>query len=159
VTGRFVWNGKAGLVSVELNPRIEVRSSPIAGRGLFAVARFANGERFSVTAAPVADGSVIMDDTEFAAYTRSVEAWDAVYLGNGRHRVSTRERNDDPANYGNHSCDPNTALDGAGWRIAVKDIAPGDEITIDYGLLSPRQWSMACSCGAPTCTGVVRGKL
>lgn len=41
-----------------------------------------------------------------------------------------------PAGYINHDCHPNTETDIVDGRIifeAIKDIAPGDELTVDYG--------------------------
>lgn len=55
----------------------------------------------------------------------------------------------------NHSCDSNILslfVDGIYCDIAVKDINPGEEITIDYGLFySSFPWSMECRCNSPIC--------
>ena len=139
-----------------LHPKIEVRDSGIEGKGLFAKAPFIKGERFK--AASVEHSWVTMTDAEFQEYIKTVNSYDAVYLGNGIHRVSTVSREVDPSNYGNHGCDPNTAsVDDE--RVALRDIAAGEELTIDYTEHSPKTWSMRCHCGAKICTGIVRGKL
>jgi uncharacterized protein len=139
-----------------LNPKIEVRDSRIEGKGLFAKEPFKKGEKFSVTSGK--HSWVTMTDKEFQEYIKTVNTYDAVYLGNGKHRVSTVSREEDPSNYGNHSCDPNIASAGD-EKIALRDIAAGEELTVDYALLSPKTWSMKCNCGAKNCTGIVRGKL
>ena len=56
----------------------------------------------------------------------------------------------------NHSCDPNAWLDGLNLA-ARKEIAPGEEIRVDYAtygnnILSP----FDCTCGASECRGRVR---
>lgn len=55
----------------------------------------------------------------------------------------------------NHSCDSNILsmfVDGIYCDIAVKDIDPGEEITIDYGLFySSFPWSMKCKCNTSIC--------
>ncbi len=56
----------------------------------------------------------------------------------------------------NHSCDPNAWLDGLNLA-ARREIAPGEEIRVDYAtygnnILSP----FDCSCGSPECRGRVR---
>ena len=57
----------------------------------------------------------------------------------------------------NHSCDPNAWLDGLNV-VARRDIAAGDEITLDYATFrNERMPSFECSCGAAACRGVVRG--
>ena len=54
----------------------------------------------------------------------------------------------EPWRYLNHSCDPNARM--AGMKLlALRDIAPGDEVTFDY---NTTEWAMAtpftCGCGA-----------
>lgn len=143
-------------MGLTLNPKLEIRPSPIEGQGIFALAPFAEGERFLVILGD--PSTVLMSDAEFEEYRLTVDSFDAIYLGNGVHRVSTVPRSENPSNYGNHSCDPNTSLDGES-RKALRRIDPGDELTIDYARLSPRGWSMLCNCGSAPCSGVVRGTL
>ncbi|MBX7119175.1 MAG: hypothetical protein K1X31_09290 [Gemmatimonadaceae bacterium] len=57
----------------------------------------------------------------------------------------------------NHSCDANTGYAGLDV-IARRDIAEGEELTLDYHeLLDERSASFQCRCGAPACRGEVRG--
>ena len=144
------------LMTLKLHPKIEIRNSRIEGKGLFAKEPFKEGEKFRITSGEHA--LVIMTDKEFQEYIKTVQSYDAVYLGDGNHRVSTISREEDPSNYGNHSCDPNIASAGD-EMIALRDIAAGEELTIDYSLFSPKSWSMKCNCGAKDCAGIVRGKL
>jgi SET domain-containing protein len=57
----------------------------------------------------------------------------------------------------NHSCDPNCETDeieGKVWIIAIRDIAPGEEITYDYNLYDGEEDDPApCYCGASSCRG------
>ncbi len=66
----------------------------------------------------------------------------------------------------NHSCDPNCRLDfrGAGrvFLIALRDIAPGEELSFDYATTTTRAgiqafpgWRFNCLCGADNCRGEV----
>jgi uncharacterized protein len=143
-------------ITLTLNPKIEVRKSHIEGKGLFAKGAFKKGEKFKVVYGE--HPSVVMTDEEFQQYIKTVDSYDAVYLGNGKHRVSTISREEDPSNYGNHSCDPNIAPSDDGV-VALRDIAAGDEITIDYAQFSPKSWSLKCNCGSPKCRHIVRGYL
>ncbi len=55
----------------------------------------------------------------------------------------------------NHSCDPNCETDqirGKIWVIAMRDIAPGEELTYDYNLYDGDD-DAPCLCGAPRCRG------
>jgi SET domain-containing protein len=74
--------------------------------------------------------------------------------------VSTRRaidfsRSVDPMRYTNHSCQPNARLCIRQGRVefyAVKPIAPGDEVTVNYGE-THHEGRLACRCGAPGCVG------
>jgi SET domain-containing protein len=55
----------------------------------------------------------------------------------------------------NHSCRPNTFLRRTRDRAefyALRDIAPGEELTVDYGE-SHHEGRLRCLCGAPGCRG------
>jgi SET domain-containing protein len=59
--------------------------------------------------------------------------------------------------FANHSCRPNAALRIQRGRIEIyaqRDIAPGDEITLDYGE-THHAGTLACRCGAPGCRGML----
>ena len=55
----------------------------------------------------------------------------------------------------NHSCDPNCETDqirGKMWIIALRDIAPGEELTYDYNLYDGKD-DAPCFCRMPSCRG------
>lgn len=62
----------------------------------------------------------------------------------------------DNARFVNHSCEPNCISPG-GFELdlAVRDIAPGEQLTNHYAALNIDH-RFACECGAPSCTGAVR---
>jgi uncharacterized protein len=61
----------------------------------------------------------------------------------------------DHGRYVNHSCDPTSAGGGSDdFEIALRDIAPGEQITDDYAELDTDE-TFPCSCGAENCRGVV----
>ncbi len=100
-----------------------------------------------------------MTDDEFEKFRQSTnDDFDAIALGNGLHRVSKCTRDYQPINYGNHSCSPNAKLNDLGL-VTIRDIEPGEEITSDYANFSSADWSMACTCGAPNCRGIVVGRI
>ena len=64
-------------------------------------------------------------------------------------------RSSDPMRYTNHSCAPNARLCISNGRVefyAVKDIASGDEVTVNYGP-THHEGQLPCQCGAPGCIG------
>jgi hypothetical protein len=67
-------------------------------------------------------------------------------------------REDDPVIHGNHACDANLWMSDATTLTARRDIAAGEEITVDYAVLTDDPvWKMPCACGSPLCRLVVRG--
>ena len=61
----------------------------------------------------------------------------------------------DPMRYTNHSCQPNARLCIRQGRVefyALRAIAPGEEITVNYGE-THHEGRLQCRCGAPGCVG------
>ena len=61
----------------------------------------------------------------------------------------------DPMRYTNHSCQPNARLCIRQGRVefyALRAIAPGEEITVNYGE-THHEGRLPCRCGAPGCIG------
>jgi SET domain-containing protein len=66
--------------------------------------------------------------------------------------------NEGPADYVNHSCDPNAGLFGQITLVAMRDIPAGDEITFDYAMSDVTDYDeFQCDCGTPNCRGMFRG--
>lgn len=90
------------------------------------------------------------------------------YAGYGRYVIDFS-----PASYINHSCAPNAYVDfktiGKSKYVALRDIAPGEEITVDYTLGAIDQigsivdkyglyrWKLPCRCGSKNCRRIVTG--
>ena len=62
----------------------------------------------------------------------------------------------------NHSCDPNTRVDGKwdpamgivrSWWTALRDIEIGEELSYDYAFAA--SIAEPCNCGAATCRGLI----
>jgi hypothetical protein len=61
----------------------------------------------------------------------------------------------DHARFVNHCCHANTLTTGYGFEIAVRDIAPGEQITDDYGIFNLEQ-DMPLVCDRQGCRKFVR---
>lgn len=58
----------------------------------------------------------------------------------------------------NHSCDPNTGIDGHRCFVALRDIQANEELTFDYSISDDEMdWTMTgkCECGAANCSGFI----
>jgi hypothetical protein len=67
-------------------------------------------------------------------------------------------RKEGPADWINHSCEPNAGLSGQVTLVALRDIACGEEITYDYAMSDGSGYDeFACGCSAARCRGRVSG--
>ena len=137
-------------VTSYLSPKIEVREQPgKGGYGAFARERIAVGELLAVWS-----GQIV-----------TLEQWQHLPPDIQLHTVQVEENlylaslyPDEPADYINHSCDPNAGMSGQIAVVARREIAPGEEITLDYAMCDGTPYDeFECECDAPTCRGRVTG--
>lgn len=114
--------------------RAQLKESPIEGIGVFAAEPIAKGAvvwQFE----PEFDKEIARDFYETATGRLRDYLDRYSYFKPGDDSVLVLEG--DEGRYLNHSTDPNT--DFSGWPVAValRDIAPGEEITCDYSTFCP----------------------
>lgn len=64
----------------------------------------------------------------------------------------------EPADHVNHSCEPNAGMRGQITLVAMRPIAAGEEIVMDYAMTDASPfWEFDCLCGASACRGRVTG--
>jgi uncharacterized protein len=64
----------------------------------------------------------------------------------------------DPADYVNHSCDPNCGIVGGVLLVTRRAVKAGDELCFDYAMTDSDDYDeFTCLCDAAECRGVVRG--
>ena len=106
---------------------ILVKTSPINGRGLFAVGPYRAGETLMFI-----DGEPI-DETEALRRERAEANW-YIYWNDGRSYIDTA--GSQKGRYLNHACLPNTVTlprdEVSLYLVALRDIAAGEELTLDY---------------------------
>ena len=129
------------------------RPSAIEGRGLFAVAPIATGEVVAVK------GGHIVDTATVHALPERLQETD-IQIADGLHLVAlTDDEYEDVMLFINHSCAANVGVAGNVVLAAMRDVAPGEELTLDYCLFDTSPTApMTCRCGAPGCRGVVTGE-
>lgn len=146
-------------VALEINPDIEIKDSPIQGKGLFTKVPIKKGEAVWISKGEEPYDEKVYTEEEFKQFQKwcieNGKEWDAVSNGDGTHTAAISDRAKHPSNYGNHSCDPNIDKN----HIALRDIEAEEELTIDYAQFSDKDWSMKCNCGAKNCKGVAKGLL
>jgi hypothetical protein len=64
----------------------------------------------------------------------------------------------EPADFINHSCDPNCGMGGSVLVVALRDIAVGDQLTYDFAMSDGCDYDeFDCECGTSQCRGRVTG--
>ena len=134
------------------SPRTEVRPSPIHGKGLFARDAIAAGEIVAVKGGHVMTGSR-WAELEPALGPAEIQIADDLVIAPVR-----ADHRDGAMLYTNHSCDPNLAIQGQIVLVAMRDIAPVEELTIDWATTDDGDYTLECHCGSPRCRGTVTGK-
>ena len=126
---------------------VEVRPSAIDGQGAYA----AEGIPARLKIGEVRGESLSVRDARIRA-TRSERI---MIVEISDRKAIDFSKSADPMRYTNHSCQPNARLfirQGLVEFYALRAIAPGEEITVDYGP-THHEGRLACRCGAPGCAG------
>jgi SET domain-containing protein len=140
--------------------RIQVRRSGVHGKGVFALQAIAAGTPIieytgEMISWPEAlrrhPHDPLQPDHTFYFHLDEQHVIDAKFGGNA-------------ARWINHACEPNCEADEQGRRVfikALRDIAPGEELFYDYGLIIDERYTpklkkqFACHCGSPACRGTM----
>ncbi len=136
------------------DPRIEIRRSRISGNGMFAREPFKKGEVVVIV------GGAVMTDSEFAAFQATHTFYNSIQIDKHLHLVEDPEITQSLEGCMNHSCDSNTWMEDEVTLVARRDIAAGEEVTVDYALFTTQSnWMLdnRCHCGSPDCRRVITG--
>jgi uncharacterized protein len=135
-----------------LSPKTAVRDSRIAGRGLFAVLPITKGEIVCVKGGHLLDRAglarhqAVVNDAE-------LQIADDLFLA-----PVTAAEFETVMMFLNHSCEPNVGVRGQIVFVAMRDVAAGEELTLDYAMIDHDAEPIICRCGAAGCRGVVSGR-
>ena len=135
-----------------ISPAAEHRGSDIEGKGLFARKHIKQGSIVAVKGGHVFDNATLKELSKTLG-PAEIQIADDLFIG----PVSQEER-DGAMLYLNHSCNPNVGVDGQIIFVAIKDIAPEEELTFDYAMTDDEEYQMECNCNAPNCRKVITGR-
>jgi SET domain-containing protein len=133
-----------------LSPKLEVRLAPEkGGYAVFAVKPLVKNELLAVW------GGQVLTLEQVLALPREEQG----------HTIQIHEElylapmgMEDPADYINHSCNPNAGVSGQISLVAMRAIEAGEEITFDYAMADSSSFDeFECSCGSPLCRRKVTG--
>jgi uncharacterized protein len=150
LTGHYVENDS--MSNSYLSPKLEARPLPDkGGHGIFARAAVAQGERLIVWGGDIVDAAGLAKLPDHLRHY-SVQVEEGLYL------AARPDDEPEPADYLNHSCSPNAGFAGQIVLVAMRDIAPDEEICIDYAMCDGSPYDeFLCRCGSLTCRGRVSG--
>lgn len=132
-----------------LNTWIEIRSSGIDGKGLFAKVRLRGRRKIGEFTGE------LISIREARRRAKNFKRIAIVELNNGKAIDGTREGNE--FKFINHSCGPNTFMRRYRNLVefyALRDIEAGEELTCDYGE-SHHNGTRPCTCGSARCRGFI----
>jgi SET domain-containing protein len=132
-----------------MSKKIEVRVSSIDKKGMFAKELIHAGEIVYIKGGHVLSRSELFSSGIINSY---LPISDDYYLG-----AISAEEEDAIKLYNNHSCDPNCGMHGEITFVAIRDIKPGEELTVDYAFIDNEDYSFECQCGSVKCRHTVTG--
>ena len=133
------------------SPKLEARQHPHKGGwGVYAREWVRTGELLLVWSGEVVTGDQLSRLME-AGHPYSVQVEENLYL--------VTMRPPETADLVNHCCDPNAGVSGQLALVALRDIAPGEEVCFDYAMTDGSPYDeFECNCGAALCRGRVTGE-
>jgi uncharacterized protein len=136
-------------VTPKFAPGLTVAKSSIHGMGCFATVPFARGKKIAEYT-----GEKI---TNAEAERRGAHRRILRISGLDDRRSIDGSRGGNGTHYINHSCRPNCFMRTTYGHLlvfALRDIQPGEEITLDY-VSTMHSDRKRCTCGAPGCRGTI----
>jgi SET domain-containing protein len=133
------------------SPKLELRSClEKGGFGLYAVEPIASGELLAMWGGQVVTTEQL-DDLPIERQTHGIQIQEELYLVPVTHG--------EPADYFNHSCNPNCGLDSPISLAALRDISAGEEACFDYAMSDSSDYDeFECHCGAYNCRKTITGR-
>jgi len=136
------------------DPRIEVRKSPVSGKGSFAKSKIKRGEKVIQWG-----GGKVVTLKEFEkGFAKGKFKPEASICFDKNHKwVEDVNAPETPDAYLNHSCNPNLWFT-KNWSLSAKrNIKKGEELTFDYPTGDPYPLNAPCGCGSKNCRKKITG--
>ena len=140
--------------------RIQTRRSGVHGKGVFAVQDIAAGETLIEYVGEI----ISWDEAQERHPHDPKDPNHTFYFHVDEDRVIDALHGGNSSRWINHSCDPNCEADEEDGRIfikALRDIAAGEELNYDYGLVIDERYTpklkaeYPCWCGSAHCRGTL----
>lgn len=137
------------IVSSIMSPKVFIGTSRINQKGMIAKELIHAGEIVYIKGGHILSRSELFSSDVINSY---LPISDDYFLG-----AISAEEEDAIKLYNNHSCDPNCGMYGEITFVAIRDIQPGEELTVDYAFIDNEDYSFECQCGSVKCRHIVTG--
>ena len=135
-----------------IDTRVAIRTSPIAGKGMVALALICEGE------VVLRWGGAFLTQRELRG--RELSGKIVIQVDDDLWSIEERSSPEDDAYFVNHHCDSNFWMTDGRTFVTRRDSAAGEEITVDYALFESESYRArwTCLCGSPLCRTIITGK-
>lgn len=148
---RFLEKKEDGCYS---SPKVEVRESGLAGKGVFAKEKIFKDELIF----DFAGGTGEMVSTQEAEVLYEQGNDYMIQVDDNLFFTAVSDSDVETCDYVNHSCDPNAGIKGRLKIVAMRDIQKDEEITFDYAMSESAHFEMECRCGKEHCRKKITGE-
>ena len=133
---------------------VKRRNGGVQGVGLFAVKDIAEDELIAVKAGKLVNETTIIKFADVINGSH-IQIEPSLFLTG----LTPEEVNDTLIGY-NHSCSPNAYISGQIELRAMKNIAAGEEITVEYATaFTSDTQSFICECGSSSCRKFIKPSI
>jgi SAM-dependent methyltransferase len=139
-----------GSESQYCSPRLEARLNPAkGGHSVYAREHIRAGELLVIYAGRIVS-TEMLPPPEQRKHRQPLQIEEDLYI--------IPDNSSELAEYLSHSCEPNAGLSGQIALVALRDIAPGEEVCYDYAMTDGSPYDeFDCMCGATCCRKRVTG--
>lgn len=137
------------MVKSFISPSIEIRSSRIHGKGMFAKEQIDKGKIVFIHG-----GHIVTKNELF--YSETIGSYLPL---DDNYFIGAKNRREEKAVklFVNHSCDPNCGIRGEITFVAMRNVQKGDELTLDYATVDNEEYRFDCNCNSITCRKEITG--
>ncbi len=137
-----------------MNPKLEVKKTSKYGtdeKGVFAKKSVLKNEQLAIFGGYIID---LKNGQSEISGDYCLQISDSFVIG------PANENDLLPADYFNHSCEPNAGIKGQIFLVAMRDIKKDEEITFDYAMVLQHikgapLYKFNCSCNSKSCRTVI----
>lgn len=140
-------------MSLGISTKVKSGKSGVAGLGLFAAEKIKKDE--VVLDFSIGEQKIISSKEADELYKNGFDYM--IQIADDRFLVTVQGPDQIERGYLNHSCNPNCGIQDTLKFVAMRDIAAGEELTIDYAIMESSDYSFECKCGNENCRKIITG--